>query len=265
MARDLYAVLEVQRGASPTEVKAAYRELAKRFHPDRHHSSPEHLKTDALARFKEISEAYEILGDAGKRSVYDVSGRSAAMRSGGASSSSSAHAGGGGYSGNPYHGRQYTYYGRQEARYTDSFFRQMRRGMTPQNLLVHGVLLGTLLAGTYMANHTGQAVWESKNTGRNFSDLRTVVHSRKREAAEARRQEFLERRRAQERTARGPREQAAAEGAKSAEAAGAGAGAGEHGGLAQVVGPGGGVGLGVIVAPPPSSSTAATSAPRSAG
>uniref|UniRef100_A0A7S1X6C6 J domain-containing protein n=1 Tax=Tetraselmis chuii TaxID=63592 RepID=A0A7S1X6C6_9CHLO len=191
MARDFYSVLEVPRGASQDEVKSAYRALAKKFHPDRHQSSPEHLKTDALARFKEVSQAYEVLGDANKRAVYDVSGRSAAMRAGGGASSSY---GGSGYSGNPYHGRYYDRRGQSQGRYADGFFRQLRRGLTPQNLLVHGALLGTLLAGVYVANHTGQTVWETNNRGRRFSDLRAVAHSRKQQLVEERRQEMLARR-----------------------------------------------------------------------
>lgn len=66
MPRDCYEVLEVPRAASADEVKRAYRKLAMQFHPDRNPDDPE-----AEARFKEASEAYEILRDSDQRARYD--------------------------------------------------------------------------------------------------------------------------------------------------------------------------------------------------
>ena len=64
--KDLYSVLGVTRGAGDDAIKKAYRKLAKDLHPDRN-------KDDAKAaeRFKEVSAAYAILGDADKRAQYD--------------------------------------------------------------------------------------------------------------------------------------------------------------------------------------------------
>jgi len=56
----------VQRGASDQEIKSAYRKLAMQFHPDRNPNNP-----DAEEKFKECSEAYAILADSEKRSMYD--------------------------------------------------------------------------------------------------------------------------------------------------------------------------------------------------
>ena len=66
--RDLYEILGVQRDASPTEIKAAYRKLARTLHPDVN-ADP----TDQ-ERFKEITGAYEILSDPAKRRRYDEFG-----------------------------------------------------------------------------------------------------------------------------------------------------------------------------------------------
>jgi molecular chaperone DnaJ len=63
--RDYYEVLGVNRSATPEEVKKAYRQLARKYHPDVSDAP------DAEARFKEINEAYEVLSDAGKRGTYD--------------------------------------------------------------------------------------------------------------------------------------------------------------------------------------------------
>lgn len=68
--RDYYDVLGVARSASEVEIKRAFRNLARKYHPDVNKDS------DAEARFKEISEAYEVLSDPQKRSMYDRYGHS---------------------------------------------------------------------------------------------------------------------------------------------------------------------------------------------
>ncbi len=70
--RCYYEVLGIARGASEQEVKSAYRRLAKECHPDR---NPE--DTRAEVRFKEVSEAYEVLKDPQKRAAYDHFGHAA--------------------------------------------------------------------------------------------------------------------------------------------------------------------------------------------
>jgi molecular chaperone DnaJ len=74
---DFYGVLEVARDASEDEIKKAYRKLAMRYHPDRNNGSPE-----AEERFKQITEAYDVLRDPQKRSLYDRYGEQG-LRGGG--------------------------------------------------------------------------------------------------------------------------------------------------------------------------------------
>jgi molecular chaperone DnaJ len=74
---DFYQTLGVSRHASDDEIKRAYRKLAMQFHPDRNNGSAE-----AEAKFKEITEAYDVLRDPNKRATYDRFGE-AGLRGGG--------------------------------------------------------------------------------------------------------------------------------------------------------------------------------------
>jgi molecular chaperone DnaJ len=76
VSSDLYVVLGVNRNASDDEIKRAYRDLARRYHPD---SNPD---PGAEERFKEISVAYETLRDPERRRRYDVFGDAGAGRGG---------------------------------------------------------------------------------------------------------------------------------------------------------------------------------------
>jgi molecular chaperone DnaJ len=76
--RDYYEVLGVARDASAEEMKKAYRKLAVKFHPDKNQGDAE-----AEERFKEVSEAYDVLKDADKRAAYDRYGHAAFQGGGG--------------------------------------------------------------------------------------------------------------------------------------------------------------------------------------
>ncbi len=77
MSRDYYDVLGVDRGADETEIKKAFRRLARELHPDVNSHDPE-----AEEKFKEAAEAYEVLSDPWRRQTYDSFGREG-LRSGG--------------------------------------------------------------------------------------------------------------------------------------------------------------------------------------
>jgi DnaJ-class molecular chaperone len=68
--KDYYAILGVPKNAAEKDIKSAYRKLARKWHPDANPKNPK----EAEEKFKEISEAYEVLGDPEKRKKYDVLG-----------------------------------------------------------------------------------------------------------------------------------------------------------------------------------------------
>jgi curved DNA-binding protein len=67
--RDYYEILGIKKGATQDEVRKAFRKLARKYHPDVAKD-----KTTAEDKFKELNEAYEVLGDAEKRKKYDTLG-----------------------------------------------------------------------------------------------------------------------------------------------------------------------------------------------
>ncbi|XP_075237949.1 dnaJ heat shock protein family (Hsp40) member B6 mrj isoform X4 [Lycorma delicatula] len=68
---DYYKILEVNKHASTSDIKKAYRKLALKWHPDKNPNNPD----EANRKFKEISEAYEVLSDESKRRMYDQPSR----------------------------------------------------------------------------------------------------------------------------------------------------------------------------------------------
>src|SRR5690242_8854964 len=69
---DLYETLGVERGASDSDIKKAYRRLAQQWHPD------VNQEPEAAVRFKEINEAYQVLSDPERRQRYDLFGTAGA-------------------------------------------------------------------------------------------------------------------------------------------------------------------------------------------
>lgn len=95
MGVDYYNVLKVGRNASDDDLKKAYRRLAMRWHPDKNPNN----KKEAEAKFKQISEAYEVLSDAQKRVIYDQYGEEGLKEIPPPGAGGSGYANGGGQSG----------------------------------------------------------------------------------------------------------------------------------------------------------------------
>ena len=93
MGKDYYSILGVSRNATDEELKKAYRKLALKWHPDRNKDN----KKEAEEKFKEISQAYEVLSDKEKRQVYDQYGEEG-LNMGATPGSAPGGAGGGNYS-----------------------------------------------------------------------------------------------------------------------------------------------------------------------
>ena len=68
MGKDYYKILGLKKNANETDIKKAYRKMALKYHPDKNKAN------DAEDKFKEISEAYEVLSSKDKKHIYDTFG-----------------------------------------------------------------------------------------------------------------------------------------------------------------------------------------------
>ncbi|KNG80424.1 DnaJ domain protein Psi, partial [Aspergillus nomiae NRRL 13137] len=95
----LYDSLGIKPDASQDEIKKAYRKCALKYHPDKNKDNP-----SASEKFKEVSQAYEVLSDPEKRKIYDQFGLDYLMRGGPAPPPGGGAGGAGGAGGSPFDG-----------------------------------------------------------------------------------------------------------------------------------------------------------------
>ncbi|KAI8543487.1 hypothetical protein RHMOL_Rhmol08G0222100 [Rhododendron molle] len=105
MGVDYYNILKVNRNASDDDLKKAYRRLAMIWHPDK---NPGTGKGEAESKFKQISEAYDVLSDPTKRQIYDLYGEEA-LKSGQVPPPPSSSRGGGSHHGGPHPNPSYRF------------------------------------------------------------------------------------------------------------------------------------------------------------
>ncbi|OMO86695.1 hypothetical protein CCACVL1_09522 [Corchorus capsularis] len=189
---DLYTVLGVNRSATKEEIKEAFRKLALKYHPDKHSQSPKHLRDSATLKFKQVSDAYEVLSNDRKRAAYNLTSPSSSSYGygygySGTSSSSSSHQRysntnrgyGYGYSGSSSSHQHYSKNNRGfgygysgSASYNtstnlwDSGLRFFSERANLRNLLFGGVLLG----GLVLLDTCRDALWKKCNSGKSFEE-----------------------------------------------------------------------------------------------
>ncbi|XP_071698861.1 chaperone protein dnaJ 72-like [Rutidosis leptorrhynchoides] len=178
---DYYKILGLNTNATKDEIKQAFRTIAKKFHPDKHSSSPKSIKDGATLKFKQASEAYEVLVDDRKRADYNSS-----------YNRSSSYSGGSGY-GN--YGYGYTYdnrrknsssyenyynynnYGNKKA--TVSKLQIIVGYLNSRAFLLNVAFAGAILSGLAAVEIGRDAIWRSQNPGKSFEEAMESIHKTK--------------------------------------------------------------------------------------
>lgn len=137
---DYYRVLGLSKSATKSEIKDAFRKLAIQLHPDKHTASSKSVKDSATLKFKQVSEAYDVLSDDRKRAHYNHShstqspyntSRTSSPGYGYGYSSTNHTRSGAGYSNNNYNGG-----------FASFKFRRFAHYLTTRDFLLHATFIG---------------------------------------------------------------------------------------------------------------------------
>lgn len=171
---DYYKILGLNTNATKDEIKQAFRSIAKKFHPDKHSSSPKSVQHGAALKFKQASEAYQVLVDDRKRADYNNN----YYYSNRGSSSSSSYSGGSGYGnygyGYTYDNRRnnksssgydyyYYYYGNGNRKATVSKLQTVVAYLNSRAFLLNVAFAGALLSGLAVVEIGRDAIWKRQN------------------------------------------------------------------------------------------------------
>ncbi|XP_010541916.1 PREDICTED: chaperone protein dnaJ 72 [Tarenaya hassleriana] len=177
---DHYQVLGVKRNATKEEIKTAFRRLAVKYHPDKHTRSPEHVRRNAMSRFKLVSEAYDVLNDDLKRASYNAANDSDFLRRTGSSYRNPYGNYGGGANGSSGYGYGYSAsnhhrHGSSFSSAFESFFHYMRTRAFLLNLAFAGGLYCAFLA----IETSGETLWRMRNSGKSFEEAMEAMEKTK--------------------------------------------------------------------------------------
>ncbi|PKA65630.1 Chaperone protein dnaJ 72 [Apostasia shenzhenica] len=175
---DYYRTLGLSIDATKEEIKEAYRRSALDYHPDRHTQSSGEIRDRAALRFKQASEAYQVLVDDRKRADYDVSRHRGGGFGGWSSGASSGPAGPG------YSGRGYGYGGGggvdHARRSTGGMGSTFDLGALFKFMNTHGFLMSIafaslLIGGAVLGDRSVEKLWKINNMGKSFEEAMVSI------------------------------------------------------------------------------------------
>eukprot|EP00268_Persea_americana_P064865 TRINITY_DN8584_c0_g1_i1.p1 TRINITY_DN8584_c0_g1~~TRINITY_DN8584_c0_g1_i1.p1 ORF type:complete len:176 (-),score=28.84 TRINITY_DN8584_c0_g1_i1:352-879(-) len=169
---DHYKILGLSRNATKDEIKEAFRRLALKFHPDKHLQSSKEVRDGATLRFKQVSEAHEVLIDDQKRADYN---QRCGSSYGGSGFSSSRY----GYRRNDYRQRSRPRAGYGNSRWNVSDLDIVFRYITTRGFLLNLGLACILLGGAVAIERSGDALWRMHNSGKSFEEAMESLEKNK--------------------------------------------------------------------------------------
>lgn len=168
---DHYKVLGLTRNATKDEIKEAFRKLAMQFHPDKHSHSPNSVKDGATLRFKQVSEAYEVLMDDRKRAHFNLRYSYNNNNNGRTAGGFNSYGYGYGYNSRSKPNSSYGFYSRGVN--GDGLVSKLEiafRFLTTRSGLLNLAFAGALLGGTFIIDTSGDTLWKMHNPGKSFED-----------------------------------------------------------------------------------------------
>ncbi|KAK7271108.1 hypothetical protein RJT34_26738 [Clitoria ternatea] len=173
---DHYKVLGLHRTATKEEIKAAFKKLAFQFHPDKHSQSSKAVRDNATLRFKQVSEAYEILMDDRKRADYNLRWRSGAGAGGGSHNYYSQYSYGYGRNGSNYEYKPRS--GFNAGGFTSKFELALRV-LTARSSLLNLGFAAAILGAIFVIDTSGETLWKLQNSGKSFEETMKSIEKAK--------------------------------------------------------------------------------------